>query len=384
MRKVIAILLIMFLVACLPVPQVKPVDDADIEDVEVNETEVELESVDTETPVDDTPVKTVTEGDFVNFPNLKATDPDGDPIDYTFSKPLNEKGEWQTKVGDAGEYIITIIASDGENKIDQNVKLVVNAQNAAPVISIADAIESKEGEEVVLAPVVTDPDGDNVTTTYSGWMNSDKKTSTFTDAGSHKVKISATDGLNIAEKEIYIIVRNVNRVPVLDPIEDINIKEGDKVIVTPNAIDPDGDKIKFAFSTPFDEAGKWQTKIGDEGNYEITVTADDDTDKTDVTFSIDIEALNKAPLIEIANINVKEGETVTLTPKITDADGDEFSVEYSGWMTSNTKTTDFHDAGTYTVVITAKDSFGNEAKKDVTVTVENINRPPVFDPNAFI
>src|SRR3990167_2168547 len=47
-----------------------------------------------------TPHKEAVEGELVNFPSLRASDPDGDPITYTFSKPLNEKGEWRTKEGD--------------------------------------------------------------------------------------------------------------------------------------------------------------------------------------------------------------------------------------------------------------------------------------------
>src|SRR3989344_5666861 len=46
----------------------------------------------------------VTEGQLISFPNLKAVDPDGDTILYTFSAPLNTSGQWLTKEGDAGEY----------------------------------------------------------------------------------------------------------------------------------------------------------------------------------------------------------------------------------------------------------------------------------------
>ncbi len=381
MKKIIAMMLILFLAACLPVPKIEVEDE--INDTVIEEPKNVTEPVEKE-EYDGIPVKSVLEGDFVNFPKLKATDPDGDPIQYTFASPLNDKGEWQTKVGDAGEYIVAITASDGVNKVDQTVKIVVKAKNVAPVISIADSIEVKEGDKVVLSPVVKDPDGDEIKITYSGFMTTKEYTTTFTDSGSHKVKITATDGENIAEKEIFVVVHNNNRAPVLDPIEAINIKEGDKVIVTPSAMDPDGDMLKYYFSQPFDDAGKWKTKIGDEGTYEITLTASDDIDKTETKFTINVEALNKAPVISIADVVVDEGETITLNPVITDADGDEFSVTYSGWMSTNTKTTDNDDAGVYTVTITAKDSFGNTAKKDVKVTVNNVNRPPVFDPNAFI
>ena len=140
MKRIIAILLTIFLVACLPTP---PADDDINSTNEItgdviaegpfsekvkNETteDVELKEPPVEEETSDLPVKVVTEGDLVSFPNLKATDPDGDPIKYTFSKPLNDKGEWQTKVGDKGEYVVTITASDGTNSVDQKIKIVVN------------------------------------------------------------------------------------------------------------------------------------------------------------------------------------------------------------------------------------------------------------------
>src|SRR3989338_3178201 len=43
-----------------------------------------------------------------------ANDPDADLLAYTFTSPLNENGEWQTTYGNAGEYTVTITASDGE------------------------------------------------------------------------------------------------------------------------------------------------------------------------------------------------------------------------------------------------------------------------------
>ena len=46
---------------------------------------------------------------------VSAVDPDGDPIVYNFTQPLDEKGEWQTGDGDAGEYIVTVYASDGKS-----------------------------------------------------------------------------------------------------------------------------------------------------------------------------------------------------------------------------------------------------------------------------
>ena len=78
-------------------------ENSTIEEPTVEELPVETPA---ETPVEETspnkpepveeqnfdsslPRKEVKEGELVSFPNLKAVDPDGDPITYTFTAPLN-------------------------------------------------------------------------------------------------------------------------------------------------------------------------------------------------------------------------------------------------------------------------------------------------------
>lgn len=345
---------------------------------ETNETVGEPEE-----PKTDIPVREVIEGDLVSFPNLKATDPDGDPITYTFTSPLNEDGEWQTSEGDAGEYRVTITASDGTNEASQEVLIVVNTANMAPEIDIADEISFDEGEQVVLEPDVTDADGDNTTIKYFGWMSSNTKNTTYDDAGSHKVTIEATDGKKTTSKEVTLVIVDVNRKPVLEALQAISVTEGEEVIVRPSASDPDGDTVTFTYEKPLDSTGRWQTAADDAGEYTLDVTASDGTATSTQTVRISVESLNKAPVIELSDVTVKEGETITLNPDITDPENDEFTVTYSGWMTSNTKTTGYNDAGEYAVTITAEDTAGNEATHDILVTVEDVNRPPQFDMGSF-
>ena len=66
---------------------------------------------------------TVKEGDFVTL-KPQVTDPDNDKITYTFSPPLDKKGEWQTTFGDEGEYTVTITADDGTSTTQEEVKIV--------------------------------------------------------------------------------------------------------------------------------------------------------------------------------------------------------------------------------------------------------------------
>jgi len=332
---------------------------------------------------DTLPVKEVTEGELVSFPNLKAVDPDGDPITYAFTNPLDERGKWQTTEGDAGEYRVTITASDGTNEASQEVLLRILAANSAPTIRIPGELSFNEGETVTLEPETSDADGDDVTISYFGWMNTDTKETTYNDAGRHQVTIEASDGKTTSTKEITVVILDVNRKPVLADLEAITITEGDDVSVDPSATDPDGDSITYTYAEPLDAMGTWKTTQGDAGEYTIDVIASDGTDTVTKKVRVVVESLNKAPTIELADITVEEGETVTLNPTIMDPEDDEFTVTYSGWMTSTTKETSYDDAGVHSVTITAQDTAGNVATLDVQVTVEDVNRPPEFDMGSF-
>ena len=342
-----------------------------------------------ETPVvdDGLPVKNVVEGDLVNFPNLKAMDPDGDPITYTFTAPLDATGKWQTREGDAGSHVITITASDGKNEVAQQVKIIVETKNKAPTITLSSPkeITVSEGDTVTIDVTANDADEDPVTITFSGWMESATRATTYDDAGTHTVTITASDGSKEATEEVTVVVANSNRAPELGNLVDLQVTEGDEINVDVDATDADGDEVTITFSAPLGaQDGVWMTKQGDAGSYEVEVTASDEDLETKKTFKITVQSLNKAPVISLASttINVEEGETVSINADITDEENDELTITYSGWMTSDTYQTDFDDAGTHAVTITVTDGI-NTVTEEVTVIVADLNRPPTFDPGAF-
>ena len=65
----------------------------------------------------------VTEGDLVNL-QIKASDADEDAIEYIFSEPLDENGQWQTTYGDYGEYMIDVTVSDGLSTTSETASLM--------------------------------------------------------------------------------------------------------------------------------------------------------------------------------------------------------------------------------------------------------------------
>jgi len=323
--------------------------------------------------------KVVTEGEIVSFPDLKATDPDGDKLTYTFSAPLNAAGVWVTKVGDAGEFKLVITVSDGKSKATKEVVLVVLPRNRLPVIDSFEGVTVKEGETVLLPAKVSDADGDKLTVMYGGWMSSDSKKTTFLDAGDHKVTLSVSDGTVTVNKSVVVKVLNVNRPPVLAQPKDVAATEEDVIKVISTATDPDGNNLTISFTDPLDASGVWKTKRGDAGTYKVNVTVTDGELSESKRFLIAVEALNHAPVITgLQDITVNEGETVMLKFTTSDKDNDALKVTISGWMTSTSRTTGYGDAGVQSVTVTADDGT-TKTVQTIKVTVKDVNRPPVFE-----
>ena len=328
-------------------------------------------------PATQTQEKTYTEGDIVQL-TPTITDPDGDTITITYSKPLDNNGTWQTKVGDAGTYNITITADDGTNKVEKTITILINAKNKPPIITILqDNIIVREGETIRITANATDPEGKPTTLTYTGWMTMETKTTDYKDAGIYNVTLTANDGEMTTMKDITITVKDVNRPPTINTLQNIVVTEEETITLTPTIQDPDGDNTTTTYETPFDNIGTWQTKKGDAGTYTKTIKTSDGVLEATASITITIKAKNQPPTITVSDVTVKEGETITITPTITDPEEDKTTITYSGWMTTNTKTTTYEDAGTYDVVITADDGQNNATKK-ITVTVQNVNRPPTF------
>jgi len=322
---------------------------------------------------------TFKEGDLIQLKQNIATSPDGSTIKYSYSKPLDANGRWQTAIGDAGVYTITITADDGRLKTIRTVGIEVKAVNRAPVISQFSDLKVKEGDLIKLTPVATDNENDSMNVSFSGWMNKDTYQTTYDDAGTHQVTFWVTDGLHTVNKTITITVANVNRAPVLDKLDPVTVEEGQKVTAKPVFYDQDkGQALIVTYTKPLAADGTWQTQIGDAGKYDVTVSVSDGEATVAQPFQITVTEKNLAPLIaNFANVSVDENTTLTLSPKVSDPNGDKVTVAYSGWMNTSTKSVQFGDAGAHTVTLTASDGKLNTTQT-ITVTVNKVYRAPVF------
>lgn len=243
----------------------------------------------------------VEETQLVNL-QIEAEDADKDAILYTFSPPVSANGTWQTGYGDAGEYAVTVTASDGENKVEQQVLLVVNKKNVPPVIKgLPEKLDISEGEAVKLEPVINDPNKDQFTVTYSSPLGENGEwTTDHTSAGEYEIKVTASDGEAESQATVLLSVKDVNMPPEITGIPNkLSIKEGETVSLKPEVTDLDNDQLEVSISEPIGDDGIWETNYTSHGRYTVTVTASDGKDTVSKEVELVVEDVNVAPKIII-------------------------------------------------------------------------------------
>ncbi|MFH1174964.1 MAG: hypothetical protein V1725_07570 [archaeon] len=177
-----------------------------------------------ETPLDDF---TAQETDVVTL-NVKAYDPDGDPITVTYGTPFDSQGVWKTKIGDAGTYQVSVVAADSELTTKETAQLTLKPINTAPVLKSIAPIVVREGEELVINAEAYDRENDDLVITYSGWLTNGKYDVKYTDAypdgcgvplcnATYIITVKASDGFLSDSVDVPITVVDTWRGPVFEP-----------------------------------------------------------------------------------------------------------------------------------------------------------------------
>ena len=347
---IILIILSLFLIAC---EQSEPILIPTIEDVFSQDFNLSIEPEETSEQEETEIAFSIEfeEGDLINLKEI-VSDPDGDSLNLQFSKPLGEEGTWQTEVGDAGNYVVKVIASDGEFSIEENIQLIILTVNNAPEIQALSEIILNEGEILNLEYEVIDAENDSFTTTIKGYMQTKEKEIKYNQAfpegceekgciAEYTVIIEAEDDFQKTTHEIKLLIKDVNRLPEIEA-EDFEATEGELVILNYNVLDKDEDELIIIIEGMEEE---WQTEVGDAGTYEITIIVNDSIDQVTKTITLEVKTLNNIPVIEVPNeIEVVEGDLVSIDVTATDADQDNIIISFEGWMESSTKQTTLEDA----------------------------------------
>jgi|SRR3989344_1715354 len=249
----------------------------------------------------------VEETDLVDL-SIDAADPDEDTLAYDYTSPLDDKGTWQTTYGDAGEYTATVTVSDGSLSASEDLLIIVNKKEESPVFDdfepTSASVSAQEDSSLEFSATASDLNDDPLT--YAWELDGEDVSSensftydiTYDDAGSHTVSLSVSDGVSEATQTWSVDIANVNRMPLLESLSDVTIKETQIVNLDLSATDPDGDTISFDVSDPIGDDGVWETSYDDSGTYAITVTASDGDLEASQTITLIVEDVNRPPVIK--------------------------------------------------------------------------------------
>ncbi len=359
--------------------------------------------------------QTISEGEDFTL-QLEATDYDNDNL--TFSADNLPEGatleddlfSWTPGYNQAGDYDVTFrVTDDGEPNLhdEETITITVINENQAPVLTHVDDQQVDENEELIISLSADDPDGDNLTYTAQNLPEGSRLTGVefswtpgYNQAGDYDVTFRVTDDGEpnlYDEQTVGITVNNVNRPPALTEIADQTVDEGEEFTLQLEADDPDGDNLAFSAddlpegATLEDNLFSWTPDFDQAGDFDITFRVTDDgtpnlSDEEAVT--ITVENLNRPPVLaEIDNYTTNENTALEFTLSADDPDGDNLTFSAEN-MPAGAEldgpdfnwTPGYDQAGIYHVTFRATDDGEPNLYDDeiVTITVNNVNRPPVL------
>jgi len=288
------------------------------------------------------------------------------------------------------------------------------ATNQPPVLALIGAKSVNEGQALAFTASATDPNGNALTFSAGGLptgatftpAGAFSWTPTFAQAGSYNATITVTDNGTPPASDFEIVtitVGNVNRPPVLAPIGAKTVNENQALTFTATATDPDGGTLTFSGSNlptgatlnATTGAFSWTPTFnqGQSPPYSVTVIVTDVGGLNDQeTFTVTVGNVNRPPVLApIGAKTVNANAPLTFTATATDPDGGALTfaaTNLPAGATLNATTGAFSwtptsgQAGNYPVTVTVTD-VGSPPMSDsetFTITVGNVNRPPVLAP----
>lgn len=374
--------------------------------------------------------KSINGGETLTF-TLSATDPDPEselsfyaanlPQGATFNAETRTF-TWTPDPDTRGTFTVLFVVMDSGTPPMSDYELVSitvgEGGNRPPQLESVEDIEVDEGEAVEFTITAEDPDaGDTLSYSASNMpadAEFDAESAVFSwtpaqgDSGDYTVLFTVRDNgvPPLSDSlEVRITVGTVNRRPMLDPIGDRTVKEGDLLEFGVTATDPDeDDALTFTASNlpggaefdPFDQQFTWQTKIGDAGSYPVLFTVSDDGDPSlsdSEEIVVTVGEGNLPPRLEpVGDKSVDVGEELKFTLSASDPNPEDeltFSASnlpdgarFDAANATFTWIPEANDVGSYDVLFTVTDD-GDPALSDseeIVVTVGESNRPPKLAP----
>lgn len=227
--------------------------------------------------------------------------------------------------------------------------------------------------------------------------------------GSFTVVVRATDSTGAFDTEsVRIEVLEVNLAPVLAPIADVDLRPGDQWVASASASDPDlpANQLTYSLGSGAPAGLTIDSRTGAmrftapstdrQSVYPVTVTVRDNGSpalSASRSFTIRVTAQRTAPVIE----PILDQSTPEMTEKVIritarDLDLPDDILQYSlisgpvgATLNSSSGTlrwtpTEAQGPGVFPVTVRAIDRDGRSDTKSFTITVTEVNRPPVLEP----
>jgi len=346
--------------------------------------------------------KEISENSTLEF-QIKTSNPDISLSIYDHNLPStptlnNNIFTWTPSFQAAGQYQITFGAWNGEIEDIETISITVNNTNRAPMIEPLSDVTVPVGKNILLEVIATDPDGDTVDTGVSALpAGAGFDNNVFAwkpqagQEGIYTVTFGATDGQLTNSENVTITVTEAGNPPVIKPLSDQNVDEGDMLGFTIEADDPDSEALTYwvqplpAGAHLVHDVFFWEPKYGQAGNYSVTFYVSDGQYADLQTVNITVRQVNTAPVVEpISNKVVDEQGILTFPIIAKDAEGNDLSftspnLPETAVLTGNgfTWRPGLDQQGVYDLIFTVSDGM-ESASQSVTITVNNVEVPDWF------
>ncbi len=358
---------------------------------------------------------------------LQGNDPDKEDQDkLSYSNGMLPDGatfntgsatfNWTPTYDQSGDYDIPFTFTAGALSDSQIVHITVNHVNRPPVMDAIAAQTVNENDSLHFTITVSDPDVEDAgkltvsTDQLPQGSNFDPVSNTFSwqpnyeQSGVYnKIQFTVSDpsGLTAAQK-VQITVVHINRSPELQPIAAQVVDENKTLSFTLQGSDPDiEDKANLSYSVDKLPDGailngaefSWKPTYDQSGNYQLVFTVSDGNLSVSQTTDITVNHVNRPPLFTPQNAQVvDENKALEFTVAASDPDKEDAGMvalsssplpqgaTFDVASGTFTWTPTFDQAGDYAVTFSATDPQQATVEQPVKITVNQVNRTPVFPP----
>jgi len=380
--------------------------------------------------------RTLNRGELIEIP-VVVTDADGNaltlsaaglPAFATFTDNGDGRGVFRFVPGatDRGDHVLTVTATDdgdgggasAARSSTRSFVVSVSVPNEAPQLAwIGDKV-AVAGETLSFTVHAADVEENPLTFSFDALPAGATLTPqavygtalftwtpTTADLGAHALTLRVADDGNVGHgpvgkdaQALRIVVRTANQAPVLQPVGDYTLSEGETLVLPLLAVDPDGDPLTFsatnlpAGATLDAQTGvlRWTPNLIQAGDYDGIVLSVSDGHRSDSeTIALQVVNLNQAPLLTLlADQSTRETAELSFTLVANDFDGDPIAyaslnplpagARFDGRSATFTWTPNYDQAGEYRLSFLAQDPDGSRDTVDVTVRVDNLDRAPTL------